>query len=235
MKIPKVNFVLSDPKAEVNLFYEMLFQAGDFWREHLLKNYPGFGKIKQNIDAKKQIDKSIKRIYKDKSIEIANKLKIAQETWNKINDNFFECVFEILNMSLFPDIRAELTIVPLGTRYPKENRIGIQHWLDAKEFLQVCAHEIIHLCWFKKVLEEFPNTDINSFDDDNSNEWKISEAICPIILNDSRLIKLVGKSDKTSYACGKNLSEKFEEVYKEKESKNVPFKEFYRKLLVELK
>ncbi|MBL7148265.1 MAG: hypothetical protein ISS82_05560 [Nanoarchaeota archaeon] len=232
-KLPKVFFTLANPINETNLFYEILYKSNDFWREHLLKNYPEFKSIKQkNIS---EIRKIIVKIYKENFENILNNLEEKQKAWEKINDRFFEALFEILDVGKFnKDIIANLTIVPIGMRFIKENRITIQYWLPKEEFLQICAHEIIHLIWFDKLTKEFPDINLELFDDEKSKEWILSEGICPIILNDNKIRKLIGDSSKESYACDKKIINIFIKIYQNKVLEKKSFREFYLELMAKL-
>jgi len=126
-----------------------------------------------------------------------NKLNDIKNTANFLNDNIpiLEKIALIISR-LFDcswDGNKKITIVPavcpVCPRFIDENKFMLAYYFDKNALLTICAHEMTHFLYFKKLRELLPNLEIDT--EYPSNDWLISEIIVMAITDNKDIQKLV--------------------------------------------
>jgi len=193
-------------------------------RKYLLEVYPNLKKIK----IRKDIKKFILDEYKKNFNNIYEKILHFQEEWDKINDKVLKAISDVIETKWDRDVvDAYVSINPICPRDWKDYEFSISFRKNDKRFMETCVHEIVHFIYFKKVKEIFPNINTKTFD--YGKRWVLSEILAPIIMNDPRIVKIIGESDLRSYACDEKTTKKFWKLYQERLKKKESFEKFYKK------
>jgi hypothetical protein len=163
------------------------------WAQKIIDKYPQFRRtmeIKSNINRKKAVRQEIINIRKELGDEAKLDLISITKKWQKIAKQAFATLKEIIQEE-WPDkkILGYVSINPVCPR-----------WLDSWSFSVplnrettniVIAHEISHFLFFKKLRNEFSKIPRSHYESPHK-EWILSEIVAVLILNDPRMIKLVG-------------------------------------------
>ncbi len=105
---------------------------------------------------------------------------------------------------------------------------------DRKDSSRTIAHEISHFLYFKKFKDVSPNIKKGNYESPHK-EWILSEIVTPIILNDPRMIKIIGspegfyKEHRELKIDGQLLTELIQELYDDFAIKEKNFSEFIKK------
>lgn len=204
------------------------------WGSKISKKYPDFlkvGKAKSKKDKIRITKDCIINIRERLADEIGCGLKNVKSEWEKIEEEVFKILSEIIQTDWSKKhITAFISINPIYPRF-------INNWSfcvspDNKHSNIIITHEISHFLYFKKFKEVFPRIKKDKYESPNK-EWILSEIITPIILNDSRLGKVLGKNKSGFYdehkmlkLNGKLVIKIIEDLYKEFVIKNKDFTGF---------
>ncbi len=232
----KVRFLMGQASIfDAVFFYKYLFQ-NKFWREKFFKMYPELKTLKQNAEKqklsenqkRKLIIKFISQTYRQRHKKIINSIRKYQKYWNRVNNKFIKTISEVLETSppKIKIIKAYVSINPINPRDISNSTYSINYKFNKRRVLKTSAHEITHFFYFKKLKETYPGLNTETFNRPYKN-WIISEILAPIILNDPRIAKIIGETEKISYICNRKTSDKFWNKYTEHLNKGTSFKEFY--------
>ena len=139
--------------------------------------------IKKDLDINKQIEDIVNKRYYDNFDLLNQKITEYTNIWNKYNDIYLKRLSEYFGISNLKvsKIIANVGIIPIFPRYLDtcSFSIGI---VDEEKLIETTSHEILHLFWFKKWKEMFPNYKKEEFETPNL-IWKYSEIVVDPILN----------------------------------------------------
>jgi hypothetical protein len=193
------------------------------WSNKITNKYPVFLKVKgvkSKKDKLKVIKDCIREVRKGMVDEIKLGLKNVKSDWQKIENDIFLTLFEIIQTG-WPkkEITALISINPIYPRFLDDWNFCVSQ--DNKYSNIIISHEISHFLYFKKFKEVFPKIKRDKYESPNK-EWILSEIITPIILNDLRMRKILG-GDKSGFyeehkmlkLNGKSVIKIIEDLYKE--------------------
>jgi len=189
--LPKVIFKQMPLELETEMFLDFLDTN---WASKIMDEFPEFLKIKSIIDEKgkkEAIEKIIIQIRKELNEKMVTGLKNIKSEWQKVEEEVFKSLSNIIQTD-WPEkeITAYISINPICPRFLDSLSFSVSP--DNKNPNIIIAHEISHFLYFKKFKEIFPEIGKDKYEFPNK-EWILSEIITPIILNDTRMIKILGK------------------------------------------
>lgn len=226
---------------------KVYFQFGDLWWDiwhilsftrrkrfilykKLVKRYPIVKKLKNTKKDKEKLRLFLINEYKKNFNKIVDSVIHFQRVWDKKNDKFMRALLHVLEVkpSKRSTIKCFISMNPICPRDWKNWKFSVTYDLPDQNKIFVTAHEVTHMFYFKKLIDEFPKIDTKTFDF-HGKEWRLSEALAPIIMNDPRITKVIGKSRNSTYACNTETSLKFNGLYREHLKKKTSFVDFYKK------
>lgn len=247
--LPKVIFKQMPLELETEMFFEFLDTN---WASKITNEFPEFLKIKSIVGEKdnpnkfsserklerarkKAIEKIIIKIRKEFNEKMSTGLKNIKSEWEKVEKKVLEILSDIIQTDwLEKEITGFVSINPVCPRFL--DTWGFSVTYNRKDSDIIIAHEISHFLYFKKFKKIFPEIGKDKYEFPNK-EWVLSEIITPIILNDSRMIKIIGpgagfyEKHKELKIGEKPLTESIQELYTEFVINKNDFSEFIKKSL----
>ena len=247
MPLPKVYFINIPLSIEVDYIHGFLFQNKWCWGKYIIRKHPRIKKV-YSIKGENNQVKFLRKYVLDyrksnqKFIDINNRK--YQKAWNRIEKDYFELLQEIMSTKWPKNrkkIRAMISINPICPRFLNNWSFSIfYNYKKIEDTIEVIMHECCHFLYFEKWKEVFPNAKSKTFDYPYI-EWHLSEILAPIILNDSRIQKLLKKradfydEHKKIYIGKRNLPKHFELLYKKHIKQQSNFDDFFQKAYLEIK
>lgn len=183
MKYPKVVFKKMSLEDNIDIIKWTYFENN--LNTNTINCFPKLKNIdnKSDKEINKLIEEVVREEYNLKISKIESDIKRYNDLWNKINDKYFEKLYNYFNVELDKDeIEAYVGIIPTFPRYLDKLSFSIGLDID-KEFLyRIVAHEVLHFAWFKKWSILHPETPKEHYDTPYI-EWEYSEMVTDSILN----------------------------------------------------
>lgn len=197
MNLPKVKFIDAPLSKEFDWMYVFLFENEWDWGKYIIKKHP---KIKEIFLLRTEVEKVIFlkkyviRFNKENRELIEINKANYQKEWEKIAEEFFNILSEIMQIN-WPEnrknIKAMMSLNPICPRFLKNWSFFIfYNYKKISDAIEVIMHESCHFLYFEKWKESFPRCNTRSFESPYL-EWHLSEILAPIILNDSRIQKIL--------------------------------------------
>jgi hypothetical protein len=233
--MPKIIFKQIPLEFEVEMFLAFLDRD---WSYKITEKYPNFLEIR-NIKEEKEREKAVEteliRIKEELGNKLDSNLELIKEGWEKVQEETFKILSDIIQED-WPDkeITAHVSLNPICPRHLDLWSFSVPH--DRKYPNLVITHEISHFLYFKKFKNDFPDIDRGKYESPHK-EWLLSEIITPIILNDPRILKIIGpgagfyEKHKELKVGNKPLTESIQELYTEFVINKNNFSEFIKKSL----
>lgn len=167
----KLNF-FSDEHRDGELLKSIYFE-----KKHLaITTWLEIEKVYGEVNAK-NIDLYVKEIYQLYGVFIEKTSKQYQESWDEINDHFFNLIVQKTKLnSCFPYYRCHVTAFFQGLSSWGENVI-VRGWKESYFMMRkITAHEIIIAYLWNHLKDIFPNNT-------NDKYWKIAEIVAWTMLS----------------------------------------------------
>ena len=222
--IPKVYFQFGDLQGDVWCAKRHLKDR--LFRNRVIKQYPGLSKL-----GTKQHRKFYLNEYKKNSKQIFKEIINFQKVWDKINDKFMKNLSRVLETKVEKEvIIGAISVHPISPRDWRNWRFSMPWFIPRNWKIFTTAHEIIHMFYFKKLIDEFPKKDQKQFDS-RTKEWKLSEVLANVIINDPRISNILGiKTEPVrSYVCSDEIAARFNKLYLQHLKEKTSFVDFYKK------
>jgi hemoglobin-like flavoprotein len=228
--IPRVYFYFGDLWWDIWLVERFNKMKKYVLYKQLVKKYPIVKKLKNTEKDREKLRLFFINEYKKHFKEIADSVAHFQKVWEKKNDKFMHALCCVLQVKPPKNrvIKGYISINPICPRDWKGWSFCITYTMLDSGKIRTTAHEITHMFYFKKLIDEFPKINTKMFNE-HGREWRLSEVLAPIIMNDPRIVKVIGKTPLHTYACGDDILLKFDELYKEHLKKKTSFVTFYKK------
>jgi hypothetical protein len=239
MDLPKVKFTDISLSKEVDWVHGFLFQNKWGWGKYIIKKHP---KIKRVFSFKTELeqikflkDYLVKFRKENQKLIEKNKIKYQIE-WEKIEKDFFIILSEI-TQTTWPKnkkvIKAMISVNSICPRFLKDWSFSIfYNYKKISHAMEVIMHECCHFLYFEKWKQLYPKINDKKFESPYL-EWHLSEILSPIILNNTRIQKLLKhKADfytehKRIKIRGKTAPKYFNDLYNKIAKKN-NFDEFLK-------
>ena len=174
MQIPNFNIKLNQ-RLDRDCFVEF-FEAGD---QHIKNNFPQI----KNVD---DIDAAIRYVYSHYDGHIGRGIKI-------LNDNLesLKRLAEIISQKLdygwegIPEIKISPCSFPICPRFIESASFLVTYYFDEDSIIGICAHEMIHFLYFKKIIDLSLNERIDT--ECPSKDWLLSEIFVQYISNSKEI------------------------------------------------
>ena len=138
----------------------------------------------------------VSSLYKSKIEELEGIKREAQANWSGVEESVLKEFSNILQKEwLFETIQGGISLLPFSTRDLKEKRFDVYYKKDLQGILKTTTHELFHFIYFEKWKDIFPETTLEEMDYPNP-IWTLSEIALPMMLNDSKVIEILGVSFK---------------------------------------
>ena len=239
---PEVKFELAPIELEVEYLY--FFSRTERRFDTIMKRvYPELdGIIEKTKDKNEAILKcrefAKKVIEKNETIIIESKDSI-QNDWSMIGNEFLLTLakhFEIEWPRDISTITGYVSIVPIFPRFLETSSFCVGYRVNTSQAREIIAHEILHLLWFKKWKEIFPEISEDQYESPHLT-WRLSEIMDPIILQCNPMIKGLVQPTMWGYNSFKDLkigdtsmTEYFVKVYKKCVQDDQSFEEILKTL-----
>lgn len=195
----KIEVSLLSYEEELKRMIHFSRSMGDnlFFQKRLWKNFPGlWDEIKDSKDLDSQIpffEKYLKE-KRETNEKRNNQIKIfLEEIFKEKGSIFIEKLLKIIDGKFLQDKNINIGInnVMSGGQYnPHNQAVSVSSREDNKSALHTSMHEIIHLPIFYKLQNLFKEEGSSfNFMTKNSLQWKLSEIIVKIILDEDKEIK----------------------------------------------
>lgn len=247
MNLPKVKFIDMPLFAEANMIRWFLPQDSWGWGKYIIKIHPELKSALSLENEKEQISfikKYIIQFRKNNAETIRKNKKRYEKEWHKIEKVSFQTLSEICETK-WPKNRktiyAMMSINPVCPRFLNTWSFSVfYNYRKTESLREVVAHECCHFLYFKKWKELFPKMDHKKFNAPHI-EWHLSEIVAPIILNDTRMQKLL--KQKASFypehtklkISGKPVPQYFTALYKKNIKEKKGFDAFLKQAYREIK
>jgi hypothetical protein len=240
MNLPKVKFTDIPISQEINRMHGFLFQDKWGWGKYIIKKHPKIKKVFSFKKEKEQIEFLVKYLVefkKNNQQAIKNNGQRYERAWREIEKDFFIALSDILGIS-WPQnrktIKAMLSVNPICPRFLDSWSFSIfYNYKKMPDAMEVIMHECCHFLYFAKWKKLYPKMSHKKFESPYL-EWHLSEIIAPIILNDSRIQKLL-KQKAVFYSehhrlkiNRKTFPEYFTDLYKRDVEKEKDFTKFLK-------
>ncbi len=201
--IPKIKFGVSNVNNYLPTILRFLIpKKGEWnWKEKILNEYPNL-KIKlkkiNNISEKEKVIKNFfEKKYREKKPNLKIKKREFEKKWDKISDEFFLALSEVIGIN-FPKkmkiLKANVTLNPICPRYLQEYSFDLYHKFKFNQMVAVSMHEICHFIYFEKYREVFKKIKPKC---GNILNLHLSEIVPSIILNEKKFQKIMKYNHKT--------------------------------------
>jgi hypothetical protein len=197
MNMPKVKFTDILLSKEVDWMHGFLFQNKWGWGKYIIKKHPEIKKV-FSLNTEEQQVKFLKsyiiQFKKDNQKPIEkNKIKYQTE-WQQIEKDFSILLSEIMQIDWPKNkkiIKAMISVNPICPRFLNDWSFSIfYNYKKMSHAMEVIMHECCHFLYFEKWKKIYPKMSHKKFESPYL-EWHLSEMVAPIILNDSRIKKLL--------------------------------------------
>ena len=197
MNLPKIKFTDIPLSKEIDWVHGFLFKDEWGWGKYIIKKHPEIKKVfsfKTENEQVKFLKEYIVEFRKNNQEAIEKGKDKYQKEWRKIEKEYFEILSEIIEIDWPKNrkiIKAMASINPICPRFLNDWSFSIfYNYKNINYAMEVIMHEICHFFYFEKWKQLYPKMDYKKFESPHI-EWHLSELAAPIILNDSRIQKLL--------------------------------------------
>ena len=162
--------------------------------EFFLKNDPSikndFPQIK-NVD---DIKAAIRYVYSHQDEYVGRGLKVLEDNVYTLNR-----LAEIISEKIDYDWNgiSEITInpcsFPVCPRFIETSSFMVTYYFDKSSIIGICAHEMTHILYFKKIKDSLSNEEINT--EYPSKDWLLSEIFVQYITNSKEIQDITNFKD----------------------------------------
>ena len=189
----EVTFV--NPGIDYMIDKIMAFQTEEesaFWSEPLYHFYPQLDKAYATSlpfpERKEYIERTMRAVYSELEVTINEKVTSYSCHWAECKEQITAALsdaFGVDCVSLFNDIRCNVSLNPIEPRFLKERSYDTFYLNSARGAIGEGVHEIIHFVWFYVWNRVFGD----SYDEYErpSLKWILSEMVVESIMRDERL------------------------------------------------
>ena len=231
--LPNIVFKQMPLELESDMFFDFLQSD---WSNRITDKYPQFLAIKEIKSKGKRFESIKSEICKIRSTS-EEKMSIGlgkiKSDWQKNQEKILNTLSDIIQAEWLPkEITAYISLNPICPRYL--NSLSFSICPDNKYINKTITHELSHFLYFKKFNEVFPEISQKQYESPHK-EWILSELVAVIILDDSRIIKIIGNEGNNFYDSHKILkidnvlaTDIIRDIYKKSVIKRNDFSEFIK-------
>ena len=231
-RAPELSFRRGRPSWDAGCFQLVYERDRQLWMSCIRQWYPSLSSFTdQDLRSlRHRIRVETARLYFEDRKILANTSLRFQSYWDRLNGRWMQSLSEILEVkwtSLPDSIAVYVGFSPICPRNLTEHAFSIPYFVSLAEMVRICAHETAHFLYFEKLKMIEPEMSEDEFDFPY-HEWLLSEIVAPIVLNDPRAVKVIGRSRTGSYVCKETLSARVADLYRRRLRENASFEDFYR-------
>lgn len=228
--IPKVKVQIIELDRLIKFVHYLLnpINEGERARKNrLLQEYPLLREKLGDLDDFNLIKSISYDFFQKKLLEKNDEMSKATNNfltvWKKVGDSVLKALADLVECKWdepYKEITANISLTPSCPRYLDTNSYDLCYKFTNDEMIAASIHEILHIIYFKKWNEEFPELyyeETYGFEDEKTIDeiisqdkkqhlvWQLSEIVVGILLNHD-CIQKVFKFDFKSYACFENMT-----------------------------
>lgn len=190
-----MNITFVNPGVDYMLQRIMAFQMEEessFWSEPLYHFYPQLDKAYAASlpfsERKAYIERILRDVYMELEDSIQEKVTLYTRHWTDCKGQITAALSEAFGVdcvSLFNDLRCNVSMNPIEPRFLKERYFDIFYLNSERGAIGECLHEIVHFVWFYVWNRLFAD----SYDEYErpSLKWILSEMVVESVMRDERL------------------------------------------------
>lgn len=190
-----MNITFVNPGVDYMMQRIMSFQMEEessFWSEPLYHFYPQLDKAYAASlpfsERKAYIERILRAVYVELEDSIQEKVTLYTGHWADCKGQITAALsdaFGVDCVSLFNDLRCNVSMNPIEPRFLKERYFDIFYLNSERGAIGECLHEIIHFVWFYVWNRLFAD----SYDEYErpSLKWILSEMVVESVMRDERL------------------------------------------------
>jgi len=190
MKLPKVVFKVMPIEKNIGFIQWGYFESTDVLSVHdyTIKLFPELANIDNSLseeEINKQIEEVVEKEYLKKEKLLQERADKYNQLWAPYNDQYLETLsnfFGIVWPSDLEEIEATVGILPVYPRHLDTCSFSIGTGVTDLRLINVCAHEILHFIWFRKLQQMHPEIPRREYDSPYF-PWQYSEMVTDPILN----------------------------------------------------
>ena len=202
--IPKLIFKPVPPKHYLPVIMRFLNPKKDDWNwnDKILKNHP---KLKTRLShvfdmnkRKKIIEKYFFEEHRKKIKTMKEKAQILNKYWDKISEDFFISLSNIMGIYFPKEINrivANITLNPICPRDISKYQFDLYYGYKIDQSMAIIMHEIFHFLYFEKCEKVF--WEKRKIKCDKNLFLHLSEIVPRVILNTSKFQKIIEYDHKT--------------------------------------
>lgn len=197
MNTPKVKFTNIPLKTEIGWLYNFLFEDDWGWSKHIIRKHPKIKPIlllKTKKERIKYLRQYIVDFRKNNSDKIEDRKNKYVKKWRTIENEYFELLSEMIEIDWPRNrkvIKAMMSINIICPRFLHDWSFSVfYNYKKLSHAMETIMHEVCHFLYFEKWKQMYPKMDTKKFESPYI-EWHLSEILAPVILNDSRVQKLL--------------------------------------------
>jgi hypothetical protein len=165
-------------------------QLIEFTEAHFPLVQEAFPQIQDRNDAEAAINYTYKNLKDDlmSAAQFIDKNKSNLKKLAEIIANKLEYKWDGIDaITIIP------AVCPVCPRFIENNSFMVAYFYDQKVILRICAHEMVHFLYFKKLRDLLPNEKIDT--EYPSKDWLLSEIVAPLIVNLEEVQAIVNNED----------------------------------------
>ncbi|MEI7750040.1 MAG: hypothetical protein WCJ25_03475 [Candidatus Moraniibacteriota bacterium] len=196
MDVPKVVFSEVPLSLEVEMLRDFLSMDDYGFAECVTRKHPNLGIVHTVASEAEQAEcvrKYVVRFRTEHRETIETCKERFRKDWEPVETEYFTALSEILQ-TRWPkersEIQAMVSIDPISPRFLSDWSFIVCFDYASEAIREIVMHECVHFLYFEKWKQLFPDMDPELFESPHL-EWHLSEIVAPIVLNDSRIQRLL--------------------------------------------
>jgi len=226
---PELKFIADEPDMDIIALKIIWERDRELWNV-FAKRFPVFCQV--DVWNEEKVGSILKEIYPSIRRQLNDSRSNFEIWWRELEKDvycFFNDFFQAKSFFQKDNFYAAIGIAPISPRDIAQKRFLVQYYLNKKELLTKCIHEISHFYFYKKI-EEF-NIALGGLGLlDDKQLWILSELIVPFLLRDKRFATLLGEVTLSSYVCKPVLLEKVKPIYEKRLLDIINIEDFFLEL-----
>ena len=167
-------------------------------------------------DRKKEINKYVDGVYKNKKEILGKRVKEFGQRWLKLEKPYFNLVKKIFKLKTLPNYKYTgcLSIINCGPRFIEQKSFQV-FYRRPKDSMYVTMHEILHFFFYDYVFKNHPR--FKKLDPNQGILWELAEIFNSVILAEPEFKKIHKQKREWSYPAHRKYLKDLKKLWQESE------------------